>query len=174
MMTDFQDFIEAEYEVIPEQAQKEQKPDKRGGDITINADPFSAFISGAFGTVNNITNAVKEYGMCKQQEETKRAEIKAQMKVQIEQIRFQRDMCLKYLEDKHQEQMAIIQNHHEKHMKLLDNMSRRIDKAIEMADSELVHDLLRAEAHVIEISNELELKYMELSGSSPLPKGYLQ
>ena len=59
----------------------EDTPQNKNGDITICADPASAAISGFFGAVNNITNSIKEYNICKQQEETKRAEIKARLKL---------------------------------------------------------------------------------------------
>ena len=68
------DYIDVEYAEV----KQESKPHD---DITVNTDPFSAAISGLCGVVNNITSAVKEYNICRQQEETRRAEIHANMKI---------------------------------------------------------------------------------------------
>ena len=74
-------YIDVDFTEVKEKPEKQENKD-----ITICADPVSTFFNGAFGMVNTLTSSVKEYNMCRQQEQTKRAAIKAQMKVQIEDI----------------------------------------------------------------------------------------
>lgn len=56
------EFIDVDYEEVT------QKSDDDDRNVTINADPLSAALSGITSIANNITNAVKEYNMCRQQE----------------------------------------------------------------------------------------------------------
>ena len=69
-------------------------------DIVVNADPMSAAVNGFFGAVNHITDAVKEYNICHEQEETKRAEIRAKLKLGMAEINAKKEIVLKQLENK--------------------------------------------------------------------------
>ena len=83
---------------------------------------ISTFFNGAFRMVNTLTSSVKEYNMCRQQEQTKRAAIKAQMKVQIEDIQARKEVYLQALQDQHQIQMAQIEMFHQQTMACLESI----------------------------------------------------
>lgn len=155
-------YIDVDYQEIDET--KEKVKDK---DIVINADPLSALISGAFSSINNLTNAVKEYTVCKQQEETKRADIKAKMKVEIEKINAQKELYLKYIDNKHEEEMLKIQNFYQQYGIKLDHFSNAIYAAVEVAkETKNFSDvcmLLELEHTIMKENSEVELKFMELS-----------
>ena len=69
----------------------EDKPQYKNGVYT---DPASALISGICGVANNITCAIREYNICKQQEETKRTEIKARLKLGLAEIKVKKEVIL--------------------------------------------------------------------------------
>lgn len=158
------EYIDVEYTEVDD-----KNNDKNGGDITVNANPLSTLISEAFGLVNNFTNSVKEYNICKQQEQTKRAAIKAQMKVEMEKIHIQREAILKYLENQHEQKMESINQMYSQTNKVLDQICDAIHSAIKIAEnlgdfSEVIK-LIETESDFLKTRSDIELKYMELSGN---------
>ena len=168
-----EDFIDVDYEVISSDNDDSEK--NQGSDITINADPVSALISGVCGIVNNVTNAAKEYGMCKQQEKTKREAIKAQMKVEIEKINTQKELCLKILDEQYEIKMFQIQAFYQQYKTALGDASAAVHGAIEVAkESKNFSDvcaLLEMERNILKDSSEAELKFMEMSSNPKLAIG---
>ena len=94
-------IIDVDYTEIEDSGNKETN-----GDITVNTNPISTIIhdtvSGVFEIVNNVTNAVKEYNICRQQEETKRAEIRAYLKIGVAEINAKKEVLLKQLDNQHE------------------------------------------------------------------------
>lgn len=123
------DYIDVEYTAYDE---KEQT-----SDITINGDPISTVIhetvSGFCGIVNNVTNAVKDYNMCRQQEETKRAEIRATLKIELTRIQAQKELLLKQLDYRHENETLFLENYFAMMMKELDANLGVTKAAIEVA-----------------------------------------
>lgn len=157
------EIIDVEYTDV-----EDEKDNKKGGDITVNADPLSTLISETFGIVNNFTNAVKEYNICKQQEQTKRAAIKAQMKVEIEKIHMQRDAIMRCLEQQHELKLQSLKHTYDMSDKALNAICDAIHGAIEVAKNsgdftEVIH-LIEVESKFLNDRSEIELKQMELSG----------
>ena len=166
------EIIDVDYRVVS--SDEDNKPDKQPEpDITINADPLSALISGVCGIINHITDAAKEYGQCKQQEQTKRAEIKAKMKVELERINAQKEILTQYQEQDHTAKMALIQASYQRYQIVLQQFTDAIHAAIESAkesgDFSGVCSLLECEHGILRESSEIELKIMESSGQQQLP-----
>ena len=155
------EYIDVDYTEADNQSQNEND-----NNITINTDPLSALISGAFNSFNNLTNAVKEYNICKQQEQTKRTAIKARMKIEIENIHAKKELYMKCLEEQHEIKVLQIKTSYQKFEKSLKDVSDAVQSAIEVAkeskDFSSVCDLLEIERNILKESSEAELKYMEL------------
>jgi len=168
------EVIDVDYEVISTE-DNDSKGNGKGTDITVNADPISAAISGVCGIVNNVTNAAKEYGMCKQQEKTKREAIKAQMKVEIDKINTQKELCLKILDAQYEIRMYQIQAFYQQYKTALDDASDALHGAIEVAKETKnftdVCALLEMERSILKDSSEAEMKFMELSSNPRLAVG---
>lgn len=165
------EIIDVDYEEILSSSEDTDGNDDKN-EIVVNADPISALLSGVCGIVNNITNAAKEYGICKQQERTKREAIKAQMKVEIEKINSQKEICLKVLDKQYEIKMFQMQAFYEQYSMALKDASDSIHGAIEVAkESKNFSDvcaLLEMERNILKDSTDAELKFMELSNSSQL------
>lgn len=163
--------IDVDYKILSAD-NDENAPEKQDTDITINADPISALISGFCGVVNGLTDAVKEYNICKQQEQTKRAEIKAQMKIAVEQINAQKELCLRVLDHQHEIAMLQIQEFYKQYRMALEDASSAVHSALEVAkESKNFSDvcaLLEMERNILKDSSEAELKFMELSSHAQL------
>lgn len=157
------EYIDVEYTEIPNDEKSQQDPN-----ITINTNPLSALISGMCSIANGITNGVKEYNMCRQQEQTKRTAIKAQMKVQMEQINAQKELYLSSLEKAHTIQLEQIRHQHEECMLILKDLSDTIHCAIDVAkETKNFSDvcmLLQEQRQTFIVQSEMNLKYMEMSG----------
>ncbi|MDE5584046.1 MAG: hypothetical protein K2J08_10120 [Ruminococcus sp.] len=176
------EIIDVDYVEVDNAADGKKEP----VDITVNADPFSALFSGIASVVNNVTNSVKEYNMCRQQEETKRAAIKAQLKAELAQINAQKEVFLQVLENKHEIDKMLINNEHQYTIKLLDSAVSAVDGAVEQAkknnDFTAVIDLLKASCELIDMRSKINLQIMDkVYSSKPVdaidcksPKGYLE
>ena len=178
------EIIDVDY-VEVEKVESDTDGKKEPVDITVNADPYSALFSGVTSIVNNITNSVKEYNMCRQQEETKRAAIKAQLKAELAQINAQKEVFLKALETKHEIDIRNLNNLHQIQMKHIDEIHTVLDSAVEMAkqsnDIEILLNFMQAYNQFIEIESKVRLQGMtQIYESKPdnmidckLPKSYL-
>ncbi len=158
-----ENFIDVDYEVISSDNDDSEK--NQGSDITINADPVSSAISGLANIANHITDSVKEYNMCKQQEKTKREAIKAQMKMEIERIHVQKDMCMELLESQHQENMQLIESNYNKFKQVMNMTSNAVQSAIKVAeksgDFSGVCNLLELNCKLIQMLSDAEIKQMQ-------------
>lgn len=177
------EYIDVDYtEIDDNSGDKKENP----ADITINTDPLSALFSGIANVINTTTNSIKEYNMCRQQEETKRAAIKAQLKVELAQINTQKEKFLKALEYKHEINKMFINHEHQKTMKLLDSALSAVDEALQNAkknnDFTIVIELLKYANNMTEMHSYLNLQLMDkvyLNNSDTAtieinsPKGYL-
>lgn len=176
------EIIDVDYVEVDDTADDKKEP----VDITVNADPFSALFSGVASIVNNVTNSVKEYNMCRQQEETKRAAIKAQLKAELARINLQKEVFLKALENKHEIDKMLINNEHQKAMKRIEEMHSFLNVAVEMAkqsnDVEILLNCIQTYNHFIEIESKINLQIMDkVYSSNPVntidcnsPIGYLE
>ncbi len=175
------EFIDVDYTEVNDDTDDKKEP----VDITVNADPISALFSGVASVVNNVTNSIKEYNMCRQQEETKRATIKAQLKAELAQINAQKEAFLKILEDKHQNDIRNIDNTHQLQMKHIEEMHTLLESAVEMAkqsnDIEILLNFMNAYNQFIELEANVKLQVMDkVYSNNPVgaiesmsPKGYL-
>lgn len=176
------EIIDADYVEVDSDTNDKKEP----ADITVNTDPISALFSGIASVVNTVTNSVKEYNMCRQQEETKRAAIKAQLKVELAQIEAKKEAFLQALENKHEIDKMLINNEHQYTMKLLDSAVSAVDSAVEQAkknnDFTAVIDLLKASCELIDMRSKINLQIMDkVCSSNPVntidcksPIGYLE
>lgn len=127
------DYIDVEY------TECEDTPQPKSGDITICADPTSALISGVCGVVNNITNSIKEYNICKQHEETKRAEIRANLKLGLAQINAHKEILLTQMNQEHELKMLHVQSYYAIMMQTFDDASEVIRASIEIAKEKKIY-----------------------------------
>ncbi len=169
-------YIDVDFTEVKEKPEKQENKD-----ITICADPVSTFFNGAFGMVNTLTSSVKEYNMCRQQEQTKRVAIKAQMKVQIEEIQARKEVYLQALQDQHQIQMAQIEMFHQQTMACLESIRLSIETASKNGDHDLLLSLIQAQTTFVEINNQSQMKLMEHMNHSAValpeqktPAGYIE
>ena len=143
----------------------EGKPQHKNGDITICADPASAAISGFFGAVNNITNSIKEYNICKQQEETKRAEIRANLKFGLAEIQAKKEIVLTQMNNEHELKMIHIQNYYAIMMRDLDVALDAAKVAIEIAretkDLSGLIDFMKVQTEMSQIRSRFLLEQMD-------------
>ena len=171
------EYIDVDFVDVTEEKQEKQKEE----DVTICADPISTLINGVCGIVNTLTSSITEYNMCRQQEQTKRAAIKAQMKVQIEQINAQKEVYLKALENRHQENMAQIEVLHQRTISSLENIRIGVEAASKIGDMEAVLSLIQLQTTFVEMDTKSQLSLMDKT-SNPLmglpkqsePIGYLE
>lgn len=171
------EIIDVDYAKVDSDTNDKKEP----VDITVNTDPISALFSSIASVVNTVTNSVKEYNMCCQQEKTKRAEIKAKLKSELAQIEANKEVYLKLLEDKHEENMMLINNMHHP----IKDMSNALQAAIEMAkqnnDIEILLKSMTLYNQCLEIESKVRLQNTEqICSSNPVgfidfqqPKGYL-
>lgn len=171
----------------------EQKDDSKSQNtnVTVNTGPVSTLIhetiSGFCGVVNNVTNAVKEYNICKQQEETKRAEIRAYLKIGLAEINAKKELLLKQLDNQHELDMQYINDVHEMVMKQLDAGIEAIKAAIDVAketkDFTNVIELMNVNNGFIEARSAFTLQLMDRTGgresiaminSTSKPMGYIE
>lgn len=178
-------IIDVDYTEIEDSGNKETN-----GDITVNANPISTIIhdtvSGVFGIVNNVTNAVKEYNICRQQEETKRAEIRAYLKIGVAEINAKKEVLLKQLDNQHELKLEYIRSINEAVMKQLDAGIEAIKSAIEVAketkDFSSVIELMNVNNTFIETRSTFTLQLMDRitvndsisSIGNSMPKGYIE
>ncbi len=143
----------------------EDTPQNKNSDITICADPASAAISGIFGAVNNITNSIKEYNICKQQEETKRAEIKARLKIGLAEIQAKKEILLTQMNQEHELKILHIQNYYTIMMRDLDVALDATKAAIEIAretkDLSGLIDIMKAQTEMSQIRSRFLLEQMD-------------
>lgn len=175
------EFIDVDYKEVNNDTDDKKEP----VDITVNTDPISALFSGISSVVNTVTNSIKEYNMCRQQEETKRAAIKAQLKAELAQIEAKKEMFLQALKNKHEIDKMLINNEHQYTMKLLDGAISAVEGAVEQAkknnDFTAVIDLLKVSCELIDMRSKVNLQIMDKVYSSNSanvidckpPKGYL-
>ena len=164
----------------------EDEPQPKNSNITICADLASAMISGICGVVNNITNSIKEYNMCKQQEETKRAEIRANLKLGLAKINAQKEILLTQMNQEHEVKMLHIQNYYAIMMRDLDVALETTRAAIEIAketkDISGLIDIMKAQTEMSQIRSHFMLEQMDKTISQNMSnriafsqtKGYLE
>ncbi len=171
-------IIEVEYTDLPEDLQPE-------GNIPIPSEASfpTAILKTVADVFNNVTNSIKEYSMFKEQEKTKRAEIKMQLKIGLEQIQAQKEVLLTDLNNRHERDMTMIRAIDEQINKGLDNYTNTINGAIEAAkktnDFSAVMDLLEMMNSAQKASMEFKLRMMDKTSGMPRlddnskPFGYL-
>lgn len=167
----------------------EGKKDKT--DVNVNVNPVSTLIheavSGVFGVVNNVTNAIKEYNICRQQEETKRAEINAYLKIGLAEINAKKEVLIKQLANQQELNLQYLKDYHEMLMKELDLGLEATKAAIENAkvnnDFSNVIELMKINNAFIETRSEFTLQLMDRTNKSDSiklicgnsqPKGYIE
>lgn len=157
------DVVDVKYEDVPAETTDTPK------NVKINVDPVSTLISesisGICGIVNNITNSVKEYNICKQQEETKRAEIRAYLKIGLAQIEAQKEIYIKQLEQHHEAQMEYIRTINEMAMKQLDASLDALQAATETAketkDYSTVIEMMNITNSFVDLRSKATLALMD-------------
>lgn len=178
-------IIDVDYTEIEDSGNKETN-----GDITVNTNPISTIIhdtvSGVFEIVNNVTNAVKEYNICRQQEETKRAEIRAYLKIGVAEINAKKEVLLKQLDNQHELKLEYIRSINVAVMKQLDAGIEAIKSAVEVAketkDFSSVIELMNVNNTFIETRSTFTLQLMDRttvndsisSIGNSMPKGYIE
>ena len=172
-------IIEVEYTDLPEEPQPE-------GNIPIPSEAGlpTAILKTVADVFNNVTNSIKEYSMLKEQEKTKRAEIKMQLKLGLEQIQAQKEVLLTDLNNRHERDMTVIRLIDEEINKRLDANINAVNAAIECAqknnDFSAVMDFLEMMNSTQALSVECRLKLMAQTSGMPRlddnskPFGYLK
>ena len=172
------DIIDVNYEDV--NVEKSDNP----REIKINADPLSTAISEVCGIANNITNAIKEYNICRQQEETKRAEIRAYLKIGLAEIEAKKECYIKQLEQHHEYQMENLKTINELALKQLDSNLEILKAATEIAketkDFSTVIELMKINTSFIDIRSKFTLELMDKSTApqslnleASTPAGYI-
>lgn len=161
------DYIDVDFvDVKKEQEEPKEK------DVTIRTDPLSIIskdlVGGFFGSINTLTSSIKEYNMCKQQEQTKRTQIKAQMKVQIEAIQAKKEMVLQLIEKDHDQKMAEIEKLHQAAMAGLENIRIMVEATAKNGDMDAMLSLIQAQTTFVEMSNRSQLELMKNIEHSPV------
>ena len=120
---------------------------------------------GLSGIINNITESLKEYKMYTQQEQTKRGQINAELKLGLAEINAKKEVVLKQLDDRHKMNMQYIEYIHETVMKELDvgieAVRAAIDAASETKDFSAVKMLIDTNNEFVQLRNEFTLKLMD-------------
>lgn len=148
-------IIDADFSEVEDQKEQDKN-------IKIVSDPFSAAVTSICGIVNHITDSVKEYNMCRQQEETRRAAIKADLKVSLNKIEAQKEIMLREIDNRHELNLTELRNQHEITMKALDLHEKVISSAIitasETGDFSAVETFMKLNTEMINIRAELSMK----------------
>ncbi|MCM1507929.1 MAG: hypothetical protein NC177_12475 [Ruminococcus flavefaciens] len=133
--------------------------------MTICTDPLSAVVSSICGVADNITNAIKEYNMCRQQEETKRSEIKACLKLGLAEIKAKKEVILTQMNNEHELKIQFIQNYHEVMSRELDMVLETTRTAIEIAkeqnDMSGLIELMKVQSEISRIYSQSLLEHMD-------------
>ena len=157
-------IIEVEYTDMPEKPQPMPIPSE--------ASIPAAILKNATDVLNNITNSIKEYSMFKEQEKTKRAEIKMQLKLGLEQIQAQREIILTELNNKHERDMTAIRAFDEQVNRILDSQTNAINAVIESAkktnDFSRVLDYLEMLNSTQSMFMDFRLKMMAQTSGMPI------
>lgn len=153
------EYIDVDWTECEDKSQSENK------DINICTDPFSIAVSSICGVVNNIAGSIKEYNICKQQEETKRTEIKARLKLGLAEIQAQKEIFLTQMNQEHERKMIHIQNYYAIMMRDLDGALNTTKVAIEIAretkDLSGLIDIMKAQTEMSQIRSRFLLEYMD-------------
>ena len=151
-----ENYIDVEYTTINDESGKDDEKD-----ITIRADPISTGIHDICNVVNNLTDSIKEYNICKQQENTKRAEIKARMETCIAYINAEKEKIFKELDNRYAIQMKFIEELHYRTCLSLEPIRTAIEDASKSGDVETVLSLINVQTTVLEFLNKSALDTMD-------------
>ena len=124
--------------------------------INISTNPISALLT----TIDSIGKSITEYKMCKQQEETKRSQINATLKISLEQIHIQKECFFKVLDN--QQQLITIQTLN-KYLSIMDSV---IEIAQQTKDFSSLINLITINNEFIQMRSELSLKFMDKTSES--------
>ena len=172
-------IIEVEYTDVPEDLQPE-------GNIPIPSEASfpTAILKTVADVFNNVTNSIKEYSMFKEQEKTKRAEIKMQLKIGLEQIQAQKEVLLTGLNNKYKTDTLSMQMVDEDIKRVIDTHINAVNAAIETAketnDFDTVLVLLNMLNSTQTAMSEYRLRTMDKTSGMPRlddnskPFGYLE
>lgn len=132
--------------------------------INICTDPISIAVSNICGVFNNITNSVKEYNICKQQEETKRSEIKARLKLGLAEIQTKKEIILTQMNQEHELKMLHVKNYYNIMIRELETALDAVRTATEIAretkDFSGLIDIMKTHTEMSQIRSEFMLQYM--------------
>lgn len=146
----------------------------------------SELLKSLTNVTNNITNAIRDYKMCSEQEKTKRAEIKMQLQLGLAEIYANQEILLKKLNDEQEKNINHINYVHQLAVKEIDKTIDTIDTAIESAklnnDFSQVIDLLQVLEQFTASRSKFELELMERTSNKgdtyhidcPSIRGYLE
>lgn len=172
-------IIEVEYTDLPEEPQPE-------GNIPIPSEAGlpTAILKTVSDVFNNVTHSIKEYSMFKEQEKTKRAEIKMQLKLGLEQIQAQKEVLLTGLNNKYKTDTLSMQMVDEDIKRVIDIHINAVNAAIETAketnDFDTVLVLLNMLNSAQTAMSEYRLRTMDKTSGMPRlddnskPFGYLE
>ena len=172
-------IIEVEYTDLPEEPQPE-------GNIPIPSEAGlpTAILKTVADVFNNVTHSIKEYSMFKEQEKTKRAEIKMQLKLGLEQIQAQKEVLLTGLNNKYKTDTLSMQMVDEDIKRVIDTHINAVNAAIETAketnDFDTVLVLLNMLNSAQTAMSEYRLRTMDKTSGMPRlddnskPFGYLK
>lgn len=134
--------------------------------INISTNPISALLT----TIDSIGKSITEYKMCKQQEETKRSQINATLKISLEQIHIQKECFFKVLDNQQQLNIMLINQQHDVTIQTLNKYLSIMDSVIEIAqqtkDFSSLINLITINNEFIQMRSELSLKFMDKTSES--------
>lgn len=154
-----------------------------------NNSPISTVVHEVVSSVsdiaNNVVSSIKEYSICRQQEQTKRAEIRAYLKLGLAEINARTEILIKQLDNRHEYEMELIKDTQELLTKQLDAIITTINAAVITAqksgDFSGVIELLKTSQEVVNSRSQITLQLMDKINScesvmaiSAAPRGYLE
>lgn len=143
----------------------EDNTKSRNKNVMICTAPLSTVVSSICGVADNITNSFKKYNMCRQQEETKRSEIKAHLKLGLVEIKAHKEVILTNMNNEHELKMQYIQNYHEIMTRELDAVLEVTRTSIEIAkennDMSKLIEFMKVKSEISRIYSQSLLESMD-------------
>lgn len=156
------DIIDVKFEELTETYNDEKN------NVVVPTSPEVALITEAINVLNNVTNAVKEYNIAKQQEITQRKiamrQIDAQLQTALSEINAKKELWLKIIDTQHEADMHYLENQGRDFSRVLDVYIKSLEKAIDCATQ--TNDFTNVTMLINSLNAALELRskmYLDLA-----------
>lgn len=147
--------------------------DRSGCDHHISITPEGAVIQEVASLIKTFSNDIKEYQIAKEHELTRRAEIKANMKITMAEIEARKEIFMKALDNEHEKKMEHIDSYNKIMLESLNAYIDTIKVARELAQKENdftnVISLLDKMNDMVELRSRFLLELVDETSASNLP-----